>query len=177
MISAVTLGWFTSPISKTEDNQTIDGGIDLRGYFYAGTGEDAVNAYEIVTCDHFYNLVRLQNLGIFSGKRAYFQIGHDFGGLVGLKCISGYDGNGSPIYSDTLDMGAYSLARTISPIGSEGTPFIGEFDGKNIPIQNLKVKGYPEDIGEFYMQYELILVRTLFGRDNQTDCTLFFFIN
>ena len=152
--SAVTLAWFTGTNAKTEDNQTINGGIDLRGYFYAGSGEDAANAYEIVTCDHFNNLVRLQNLGIFSSKKAYFQIGHDFGGNIGLKCISGYDNSGNPIYSSVLDMGTYSRNRNILPIGSEGTPFTGEFDGNNIPILNLRDRGYPEDIGVFgYVSY------------------------
>ena len=169
MLTALSLGWFTGPLARTEDDQTIDGGIDLRGYFYAGTGADSTHAYEIVTCEHFNNLVRLQNLGIFSSKKTYFQIGHDFG--AGLKCIDGYDGSGNPHYSDVLDMGAYSLSHTILPIGSEGTPFIGEFDGKNIPIQNLKVKGYPEDIGVFgYVSYEG-LVKNLICENLQVEST------
>lgn len=155
-LSLLTLGWFAGPFAKTEDDQTIDGGIDLRGYFYAGDGLSSLTAYEIVTPVHFNNLVRLQNLGIFSSKKAYFRLGHDFGGAIGEKVINGYNSQtNQPNYSTVLEMGQYSTNTVILPIGSEGTPFTGEFDGKDIVINNLKVRGYPEDIGVFgYVSYE-----------------------
>ena len=81
-LAALTLGWFAGAGGKTDD-QAIDGEIGLRSYFYTGDGTIS-SPYEIVQPQHLYNLSRLQNLGVFSGK-TYFQVGHDFGGNVGLQ--------------------------------------------------------------------------------------------
>ena len=141
-LAALTLGWFAGAGGQT-DNQAVDGEIGLRGYFYDGDGK-VTTPYEIVSPIHFYNLVRLQNLGIFPEK-TYFQIGHDFGGNTGLKCINPSSENE---YDDYLDM-SYLDGTIILPIGGEGTPFVGNFNGNGIPVKNLKVSGYPEDIGVF----------------------------
>ena len=141
-MAALTLSWFGGAGGKTDD-EAVDGRIGLRGYFYAGDG--TVNdPYEIVSPIHFYNLTRLQSLGIFP-KKAYFQIGHDFGGNTGLKCINPLSENE---YDDYLDM-SYLDDTDIYPIGGEGTPFVGNFNGNGIPVKNLKISGYPEDIGVF----------------------------
>ena len=76
-LSAITMAWFTTPGGSTDD-EILDGEVGLRGYFYRGDGSED-RPYEIVSPIHFYNLTRLQNLGVFPEKR-YFQIGHDFNG-------------------------------------------------------------------------------------------------
>lgn len=143
-LAGLTLGWFVGAGGRTDD-QAIDGEVGLRGYFYAGDGT-AGNPYEIVSPVHFYNLTRLQNLGVFPEK-AYFQIGHVFDENDGLRCINPGSENE---YDSYLDMSSISESDTrIIPIGSEATPFVGEFNGNGIPVKNLKVTGYPEDIGVF----------------------------
>ena len=143
-ITGLTLGWFVGAGGRTDD-QAIDGEVGLRGYFYAGDGT-AGNPYEIVSPVHFYNLTRLQNLGVFPQK-TYFQIGHVFDENDGLRCINPGSQNE---YDSYLDMSSISQSETrIIPIGSEATPFVGEFNGNGIPVKNLKVTGYPEDIGVF----------------------------
>lgn len=147
-ISAVTLAWFVGPNIDSQDSY-LDGKIGLRNYFHAGDGSEE-KPYEIVQPVHFYNLVRLQNLGIFP-KKTYFQIGSifDIDGTPSLRCISGYDENNDPIYTDYLDMGDFSTSTRILTIGGEATPFVSEIDGKGLPIRNLKVYGNPEDVGVF----------------------------
>ena len=150
-VAVATFAWFVMPGGKTEKH--IDGTIGLRSYFYAGNGSES-DPFEIVTPNHFYNLCRLQNLGIFSTRKTHFQIGHDFGGTTGLSCINSYTGS-NPNYDQFLDMDSLSHTNTILPIGSESAPFIGNFNGNYIPIRNLKVQGHPEDIGVFgYVSYE-----------------------
>ena len=155
-ISAITLGWFTGPTANTDSEPPINGDIGLRGYFFAGNGSNR-KPFEICNANHFYNLTRLQNLGLFSGVNTsedsddgkwHFQIGHDFGN--GPRCVE-YDSSGAEIPLTYLDM----AGTKVSPIGGEGSPFIGVFNGNGIPIRNLVVEGYPEDIGVFgYVSYE-----------------------
>ena len=141
-LTALTLGWFVGAGGRTDD-QAIDGEVGLRGYFYAGDGT-AANPYEIVSPVHFYNLTRLQNLGVFPEK-TYFQIGHVFNENDGLRCINPGSQNE---YDGYLDMSSLS-GSIVLPIGSEATPFVGDFKGNGIPIKNLTVSGFPEDIGVF----------------------------
>ena len=149
-VVVATLAWFTYAGDKTE--KSIDGEIGLRSYFYAGDGSEE-HPYEIVTPTHFYNLSRLQNYGIFSEK-TYFQVGHIFNNEDGYQCINPATGD----YVDYLDMQYFydsDPSMFIRPIGSESTPFHGTFDGHGIPIKNLKISGYPEDIGVFgYVSYD-----------------------
>ena len=148
--AAVSLAWFFGAAGKTD--KVIDGEIGLRSYFYTGDGSRE-KPYEIVNPVHFYNLTRLQNLGIFPEKK-YFQIGHEFEPGV-LKCINSYDNEGNPIYSDYLDMGPLCASTMVLPVGGEGTPFVGTFEGNGIPVKNLVVSGYPEDIGVFgYVSFD-----------------------
>ena len=138
-VAVASIAWFAS--AGGEVDKKLDGEIGMRGYFYSGDGS-AAYPFEIVNPVHFYNLTRLQNLGAFSEKK-YFQIGHDFGS--GLKCIDPENGE----YVNYLDMNELSHSTTILPIGNEATPFVGDFNGNGIPVKNLKVSGYPEDIGVF----------------------------
>ena len=149
-VAVVSLAWFAKAGGKTEKH--ADGEIGLRGYFYAGDGSEE-HPYEIVTPVHLYNLSRLQNYGIFPEK-TYFQIGHIFNNQDGYQCIDMESGE----YVDCLDMDYFfsnDPSIFIRPIGSESTPFHGTFDGHGIPVKNLKISGYPEDIGIFgYVAYD-----------------------
>ncbi len=150
--AAAALGWFAGPKAEVDD-EIVNGEIGLRGYFYDGDGLSESTAYEIVTPTHYYNLTRLQNLGIFPEKR-YFQLGHDFGGEIGVACIN-QDEHGEPSYDKFLDLEDISESTIILPIGSEATPFYGTFEGNGLSLKNLTVKGYPEDIGVFgYIAHE-----------------------
>lgn len=147
-LSALTISWFIGPNIETDDKY-LDGDIGLRNYFYTGDGS-ITKPFEIVSPTHFYNLTRLQNLGIFPDKK-YFQIGHlfDIDGEPKLRCINTRDEHGEPIYDDFLDMGPLSSTRTLMSIGGEGTPFFGEINGNGMPIKNLTIHGMPEDVGVF----------------------------
>lgn len=138
-LAALTIAWFTGPGGKTED-QAVDGVVGLRNYFYKGTGVFG-DPYEIVTPEQFYNLSLLQSLGVFSSKK-WFKVGHDFGSGT-LMCMNGQT------YESKLDMSKLPAGMTIRPIGTEGTPFYGNFDGSGIPICGLEVHGSPDDIGVF----------------------------
>ena len=149
-MAVASLAWFARPGGETKKH--ADGEIGLRGYFYAGDGSQE-HPYEIVSPVHLYNFSRLQNYGIFPEK-SYFQVGHIFNEEDGYQCID----MESTAYVDELDM-EYFFSRdpsiVIRPIGSESTPFHGYFNGNGIPIKNLKISGYPEDIGVFgYVAYD-----------------------
>ena len=146
---AITFSWFVGPNVSTVDDDYLNGHVGLREYFFSGDGTEE-KPYEIVSPVHLYNLSRLQNLGIFP-KKAYFQVGHtfDIDGVPTLKCIQSYQDDGTPNYSDSLDMGDFTTANNFYTVGGEGCPFVGEINGNGFPIKNLKVKGHPEDIGVF----------------------------
>ena len=160
-VAVASIAWFAMPDKSSE--KSLNGEIGLRGYFYDGDGSEE-KPFEIVNPIHFYNLCRLQNLGLFPEKK-HFQIGHNFDdvlvdpndpskGYVGLACINTYE-DGEPVYDYFLDMEDMSNSSRILPIGSEGTPFVGNFNGYGMPIKNLKVSGNPEDVGVFgYVSYE-----------------------
>ena len=145
MAFTATLSWFLSPGGRSD---VIEGQVGLRNYYYAGNGSIA-HPYEIVYPQHLYNLSRLQNLGMYPRKH-HWQIGHYFSSwpgkddfVPGYYCID----NGEPV--KYLDMSSLASGRTLRPIGGEGVPFYGEFIGNDMPIKNLHVEGYPEDIGMF----------------------------
>ena len=157
-MASITLAWFGGRTSRTSD-ENLPGVIGLRGYFFSGSGRSALDPYEIVSPIHLYNLSRLQNYGIFTEK-TYFRIGHDFDpndGINNYQCIDMDTGD----YVDYLDMGPLfrdNPTLEIRPIGSECTPFSGDFRGNGIPVKNLVISGYPEDIGVFgYANYDAVI--------------------
>lgn len=151
-VASFSLAWFRRPGDDMSE-EIVDGQIALRGYFFSGNGSEE-NPYEIVSPIHFYNLSRLQNLGVFP-TTAHFRIGHDFDpddGITDYECLDSL-GN----HADYLDMGPFlsETGLTIRPVGTESTPFRGIFKGNGIPIKNLVISGYPEDIGVFgYVSYD-----------------------
>ena len=158
-----TFAWFLGATAKANDDQAIDGAIGLREYFYhdddyIGDGSHE-RPFEIALPAHFYNLTRLQNLGAFA-EGTEFRLGHVFyedghygedgyalyGGRP--RCIE-LDEHGDPTYVNHLDLTDYCQDNPLLPIGSEGAPFYGIFDGRDVPIVGLKVASTPEDIGVF----------------------------
>ena len=150
LLAAVTgaVAWFIG--GNYKNDKQAEGEIGLRSYFYDGDGLSESTAFEITTPTHMYNLYQLQNIGLFPEKR-YFQIGHRDPNDNQYKVIVGYEQNGDPIWGNKLDM----TGTEIAPIGNEATPFNGKFNGFGIPVENLVVKGNPEDIGFFgYIGYQ-----------------------
>ncbi len=142
--------------NKVSDDGDGRGNIGLRSYFHTGTGTQA-RPFVITRPRHFYNLARLQNLGAFSNN-TYFQLGYDL--------TSGNKGNNNGVLEDgekwlvytsdsgsetstTLDMSPSFYRNTVFPVGTEGAPFYGEFNGNNLVIANLTVTSFPEDVGVF----------------------------
>lgn len=147
-LGIASVAWFSS--KKAQSPENINGVVGLRSYFYQGDGSQN-NPYEIVFPSHFYNLSRLQNLGVFSEKN-YFRVGHNFNGTEDnpIYQIMHTDSNGIVTYDKELDMSEFDYSSsTILAIGGEGAPFVGDFNGEDINIKNLIVTGYPEDIGMF----------------------------
>src|SRR5574344_354326 len=77
---AVALGFGTTvsyALFKADSNQSgkFGGTVGLRSYFQQGSGTEA-DPFVISRPVHFYNLTRLQNLGIFSST-TYFTLGYD----------------------------------------------------------------------------------------------------
>ncbi|MBQ9458156.1 MAG: hypothetical protein IJU64_06645 [Bacilli bacterium] len=139
----VSMAWFLLPGGQTN---VVDGEIGLRSYYYTGDGTPA-HPYEITSPNHLYNLTRLQSLGMY-GTPSVWQMGHYFTEFEGIDdFVPGFyclEDNRPVKY---LDMSAWE--GTLLPIGSEGTPFCGEFRGNDIVIKNLHIAGNPEDIGMF----------------------------
>ncbi|MCQ2911943.1 MAG: hypothetical protein MJ190_00265 [Bacilli bacterium] len=144
-IAVGTFAWFIVATPTVEKDQIVGGEVGLRSYFYDGNGTQE-NPYEIVSPIHFYNLTRLQNLGVFE-KKTYFTVGHIFNESEGYQCIMPRE-NGESEFTKYLDMSSMNEVE-LPPIGGESAPFYGDFDGHNIPITNLEITGYPEDIGVF----------------------------
>lgn len=162
-VSAITISWFAGPNVDTTSDSYLNGDVGLRNYFFTGDGT-MEKPYEIVSPIHFYNLTRLQNIGVFS-KKTYFQVGHifDIEGSPSLKCINSYDSEGNPNYDEFLDMGPFCESNKVRTIGGEGVPFFGTIDGQGLPIKNLKVEGNPEDVGVFgYVAHEGLLQGLVF---------------
>jgi len=123
-----------------DDDDKFPGSIGLRKYFDSGDGSEA-SPYIITRPVHLYNLGRLQSLGAFTSK-FYFELGKDInhdGSTLFYTDDSGYQ------TSPYLDMSGTEIIS----IGSPSNPFFGDFEGNNLVIDNLVVKGTPEDIGVF----------------------------
>lgn len=146
------------------------GEVGLRSYFQKGSGTEA-DPYVISRPVHFYNLTRLQNLGIF-GSKTYFSLGYDTNNDGSLEFYKSNSGTGTQSY---LDMSSYSRVRCI---GSEGSPFYGVFEGNGKEIYGLNVQAGPEDVGVFGYTYTGSNVKDLYlngvtitddGWDNTVD--------
>lgn len=142
---------------KNENEYNMEGNVGLRTYFhtsstYIGYGTEE-KPYVITRPIHYYNLTRLQNLGVFTSK-TYFKIGYELdptnnpGTLLVYKSDSSKDSDADP-YSTYLDMSDPNYEDNILSIGNESNPFYGVFDGSSIPVDGLVVHSSPEDVGVF----------------------------
>lgn len=148
------------------------GNVGLRSYFHTGIGTEA-RPFVITRPRHFYNLARLQNLGAFS-EHTYFQLGYDLtangkgnnNGVLddGEKWLV-YTGDSGSETSTVLDMSASFYSNTIFPVGSEGAPFYGEFNGNGLVISDLTVTSFPEDVGVFGYTAPGSYVHDIFFKD------------
>lgn len=152
----------TALYQKSGDIDTVGGEVSLRSYFQKGSGTSE-DPFVISRPIHFYNLCRLQNLGVFSQSR-YFVLGfdpdhpNDTRGENPETDLTFYkDNTGNELVNDhTLDMNPvyedFGLS-SIASIGNEGSPFYGNFDGQGLAIKNLKMSSTPEDVGVFGYTY------------------------
>ena len=160
-LTAVTIGfsaYVTAAVfNKTKNLEPTGGEVSLRSYFQKGSGT-ADDPFVISRPIHFYNLSRLQNLGVFSNK-THFVLGYDpkhpddiFGNKYNDTDLTFYRDNSSsePVNNHTLDMSSiYSLTDSIVAIGDECAPFYGDFNGQGLAISGLKISSKPEDVGVF----------------------------
>lgn len=142
-------------VATSKDTGTYPGIVDLRSYFQKGTGKET-DPFVISRPLHFYNLTRLQNIGVFNSK-TYFSLGYDptkpddYDGSQGAN-LQFYESNTSDNLVDTLNMG--DMSGEDSPykmlsIGSEGAPFYGIFEGNKKTVVGLHVHSGPDDVGVF----------------------------
>ena len=157
---AVTVGfsaYVTAAVfNKTRNLEPTGGEVALRSYFQKGSGTE-LDPFVISRPIHFYNLSRLQNLGVFSNK-TYFVLGYDpnhpddiHGRNIGTNLTFYKDNSSNELVDDhTLNMDSiYSLTDSIVSIGDECAPFTGDFNGHGLAIKGLKISSKPEDVGVF----------------------------
>lgn len=110
---SLTFAWFEEKAVMPAYNIT---GSSAGAYFAYGNGKarDGSNKnqpFGISTPRHLYNLAWLQYNGSFDNRQYYFELAND------------------------IDMSGWELP----PIGTEESPFLGNFDGKGYVISNLTV--------------------------------------
>jgi len=151
--SVVTYALFEA---KKSDGGTYPGTVGLRSYFQKGSGSES-DPFVIARPAHFYNLTRLQNLGIFPNK-IYFSLGYDpdhpddpyaTSTSTDLKFYPDNVSNKTSDMISYLDLSAMSTTNTFLSIGSEGTPFYGVFNGNRKTVKGLHVSSGPDDVGVF----------------------------
>ncbi|MGN1155828.1 MAG: hypothetical protein ACI4TK_06600 [Agathobacter sp.] len=122
----VTFAWYKD---NTVDIPSVSGSITyMAQYFKEGDGTKD-NPYIIETPDHFYNLAWLQYMGVFQDTQTYFKLD-------------------SSLQESGLDMSSLKDSEGkdwLPPIGTTSNPFIGNFDGNEVTIKNLKISSNPSD--------------------------------
>lgn len=151
--SIVTYALFEA---KKSDDGAYPGTVGLRSYFQKGSGSET-DPFVIARPAHFYNLTRLQNLGVFPSK-VYFSLGYDPAypndpyGSNSATDLKFYPDNVSTATNEMisyLDLTAMSSSHPFLSIGSEGTPFYGVFNGNKKTVKGLHVTSGPDDVGVF----------------------------
>ena len=143
----------------------------------------SANPYVITRPIHYYNLVRLQELGTYGfTSETYFQFGKRFlpSGLTAQQqsaieenypyLFYKYNDNGvemgtqsSPVYDNYLNMKYYKDSNALSPIGSARHPFEGTVIGNDLTVKNLYIKGAGySDIGIFGYTSQTSYVHNLY---------------
>ena len=168
-----TIGIFSLAafVKKAGDETGFQGDVGLRNYYQKGSGALG-DPFVISRPLHFYNLSRLQALGLYSdpANPVYFQLGYDPNDGDNLRFFA--DDTSSTMV-DVLDMSAYdgtSESKTIHSIGSEAFPFCGRFDGKGLQVSNLTVYGDPQDVGVFGYTYSGSKVENVMFENLTVSC-------
>ena len=168
-----TIGIFSLAafVKKAGDETGFQGDVGLRNYYQKGSGALG-DPFVISRPLHFYNLSRLQALGLYSdpANPVYFQLGYDPNDGDNLRFFA--DDTSSTMV-DVLDMSAYdgtSESKTIHSIGSEAFPFCGRFDGKGLQVSNLTVYGDPQDVGVFGYTYSGSKVENIMFENLTVTC-------
>lgn len=164
---SIALGIYASIALFSSDNKYPDqgnypGSVGLRSYFQEGSGTEA-SPYVISRPIHFYNLTRLQNLGVFTNK-TYFSLGYDADKTDADSSLKFYKTNSSLEQQSYLDMSEYTNNPLLA-IGNESTPFYGDFNGNGLVVNNLKVLSSPEDVGVFGYTYTGSKVHDVFFKN------------
>ncbi len=157
-----TVSWFCSAV-PIEPEDKIPSSI-LSRYFDMNDGVDetlhehgtAENPYVITRPVHYYNLVRLHELGNYGfDENTYFQFGktniENSGNTEPL--FYSYSNDGviqHNVYTPKLNMEYYSGSLALAPIGSARHPFEGHIIGQDLTVENLHINGGGySDIGIF----------------------------
>ena len=143
------------------------------------------NPYVITRPIHYYNLVRLQELGTYGfGPETYFQFGKQFGKPVDVEDPNGEtypylfypysdDGvflNNDP-YTPYLNMKYYRDSNVLSPIGTSRHPFESKINGHFTTVKNLYVSGAGcSDIGIFGYAGRDSYIQNLYFDNVHIDC-------
>ena len=161
-----TIAWFSKSITIRPDD--LHGAI-LTSYFdhidlpegFDETLEghqhgSAANPYVITRPVHYYNLVRLQELGTYGfDQNTFFQFGKtNIDGTGNTEPLFyQYNDNGvieEGEYTPYLNMEFYKDSNALAPIGSARHPFEGTIQGNNLTVKNLHINGAGlSDIGIF----------------------------
>ena len=159
LAAVIALGSYVSfAIFEASESATGDfaGKVGLRSYFQKGTGTET-DPFVISRPVHFYNLTRLQNLGVFP-TRVFFVLGYDPShpndpyGSDSATNLQFYTDNISTDLVDYLDMSSMSgdgSGYSFNSIGTEAAPFYGSFNGNYKTVKGLHIHSSPEDVGIF----------------------------
>ena len=159
-----TVSWFSSmePIEPKDD---IPSAI-LTAYFDKIDLPDGfdetqnphgtvLNPYVITRPVHYYNLVRLHELGSYGfSSETYFQFGKTFEDADDPTAPLFYTYSDSGVlqdgYTPYLNMEYYSGSLALPPIGSGRHPFEGHIIGNDLTVSNLHIAGAGcADVGIF----------------------------
>ena len=184
LATGFTYAWL-STATTVIDFDNAGGGI-VSSYFHCGTGDEkddptttdiVEGPYVITRPVHLYNLVELiyADSEYFEVYDKYFQLGYDLDGDGETLEFYNYDSHGvlHDGYTDVLDMGYYSGSHALLPIGQyseeNNYPFAGVFDGSNLTIANLEIKGGDgiDDLGLFGYVTDDAIIHNLYV-DNLT---------
>jgi hypothetical protein len=122
--------------------QSDNTGESILSYFAAGTGVDG-DPFIITEQKHLYHLAWLQNLGLLQDEKYYFMLGEDIN-MLGLA---------------------------MPPIGTEQYPFIGDFNGNNKVISNLRISNIENEIKYYHRNPDLGSRVGFFGKIDSPDST------
>ena len=144
MVSGMTYAWYVNS-SEYEGNLV---GSSKVNYFAKGTGTE-LDPFIISEVNHMFNLSKLQEKGYLQDKVYHFMVA-DKDTLA-------------PITIDFTGQDVASYYQLFNPIGDHIYPFIGNFEGNESTLLNLRIDGSTkQDIGVFGFIGDNATVRNFF---------------